>query len=441
MRIVLTMFSGITLHNPKPLGMESPRPLKNMINKLLRLVMLSLTLIGPCLFAESEIMQFIGQDRSHVMKQWGPANSVAYAGEREILTYPKGRIFLTKGIVVEVGAPLPSVSGAGKLPRFSPAYSPSSQPRSAPSAAPAVPSRPTPAVIVAAPNQSAVFPPPAPKPSPQRPSYNFQPPPPVAPADALGSTIKTFFKIAGVLGLIGVLLLAAKIWTQRQIIRRRDIFSPTGAFPIAAKTDKTDSGSFSSPPNPPPLPIPRLTPALLDEMDWLLFEDLTADYFRLEGYQAELTRMGADGGVDIYLHRDNNPRPLAYVQCKAWGSRQIGVEPMRALYGVMAAAGIQEGYFVCIGEFSTDALSFARANNIQAITGDTFIDRFNHFPESERTRILTRITQGDYKTPSCAKCGTKMVTKDFSGRDHWCCPRYPKCRSKPIAVRKKAPQN
>jgi len=435
------MLWGITLRNPKSLNMESTRPHKIMLIKLLRIFVLWLTLTGTSLFAEAEIMQFIGKDRSYVMNQWGPANSVAYAGEREILTYPKGRIFLTKGIVVEVGAPLPSVSGAGKLPRSSPAYSPSSQTRSAPSAAPAVPSRPTPAVIVAAPNQSAVFTPPAPTPSPQRPSYNSQPPPPVAPADPVGSTIKTFLKIAGVSGLIGVLLLAAKFWAPRQIIWHHDIFSPTVAFPIAAKTVKTDSGAFSSPPNPPPLLVLQLTPALLDEIDWLLFEDLTADYFRLEGYQAEHTRMGADGGVDVYLHRDNNPRPFAYVQCKAWGSRQIGVEPMRALFGVMAAAGIQEGYFVCIGEFSTDALSFARANNIHAITGDIFIDRFNYFPESERTRILTRITQGDYKTPSCAKCGTKMVTKDFSGRDHWCCPRYPKCRSKPIAVRKKTPQN
>jgi len=58
-------------------------------------------------------MQFIGKDCSYVMNPWSPANSVAYSGEREILTYPKGRIFLTKGIVVEVGAPLPSVSGAG----------------------------------------------------------------------------------------------------------------------------------------------------------------------------------------------------------------------------------------------------------------------------------------------------------------------------------------
>jgi restriction system protein len=182
----------------------------------------------------------------------------------------------------------------------------------------------------------------------------------------------------------------------------------------------------------------HLDTQLLDELDWLLFEELTAEYFRLDGFRADLSRMGSDGGVDIYLHRMGEPRPFAYVQCKAWGSRQIGVEPMRALYGVMAAAGIKEGYFVCIGEFSTDARAFAEANKIQMITGDLFISRFNRFPETDRVRVLTRITQGDYTTPSCAKCGTKMKTKDFSGRGHWCCPRYPKCRSKPIAVRQRS---
>ena len=230
-------------------------------------------------------------------------------------------------------------------------------------------------------------------------------------------------------------MVGLKIWSEKVIAKRRDPFIPTGVFPTTSKQAEPANGVF---PARKVAPVrTQLDAKLLDELDWLLFEDLTAEYFRQEGYRADLSRMGADGGVDIYLHRAGEPRPFAYVQCKAWGSQFIGVEPMRALYGVMASAGIKDGYFVCIGEFSSDARSFAQANNIQLITGELFIARFNRFAEAERTRILTRITQGDYTTPSCAKCGTKMVVKDFSGRGNWCCPRYPKCRAKPIAVRKK----
>ena len=237
--------------------------------------------------------------------------------------------------------------------------------------------------------------------------------------------------LAGFLAVIAILNLCV----EKLMTRRRDPFRPTGVFPSKPQKVEPVDGVF--PASETPTFHTQLTAKLLDEMDWLLFEDLTAEYFRQEGYRADLTRMGADGGVDIYLHRAGEQRPFAYVQCKAWFSKQVGVEPMRALFGVMAAAGIKEGHFACTGEFSSDARAFAQQNNIQLITGELLIARFNRLPESECVRILSRITQGDYTTPSCPKCGTKMVIKDFSGRANWCCPRYPKCRSKPIAVRQR----
>ncbi len=418
--------------------MEPSRQPNYALNRVIQITILWLALIGTSLSADSEIMTFIGKSRAHVVKQWGPAYTTAYTADREILTYPQGRIFLSNGIVIEVGAPLTSTTAAGKLPRYS--NTEPSTPAQRPTPLPTLQTR-TFTPSGSPPLGSPSIPPTSPQVQPSQPARepqavtNSHASPYDEPPNPLAGVIHTLLRTSVILALLGGILVGLKIWSERLAAKRRDPFMPSGVFPTSEKQTPTADGVFPARSTTPVRT--QLDAKLLDELDWLLFEDLTAEYFRQEGYRADLSRMGADGGVDIYLHRTGEPRPFAYVQCKAWGSRYIGVEPMRALYGVMAAAGIKDGYFVCIGEFSSDARAFAQANNIQMITGELFVARFNRFPDSERTRILTRITQGDYTTPSCAKCGTKMVIKEFSGRDNWCCPRYPKCRSTTIAVRKR----
>lgn len=409
---------------------------------LLSLLLFSILMTGSSLFAEAEIMQFVGKKRSDVVKMWGPPTTIAYTDNREILTYYQGRIFLENGIVTEVGALLKSSAVPPPSPRHRiepvPSLKPLATPPKQPVASPVYRIQPSSAQYSQ--NNTAPVSMPATAYS-VRSSASSQPSPYDEPPSLIDLVVKpllkaafTFLVLAG--ALVGLVVSMGKAGSRR----RRDRFNPADLFSSPAHKSPRPDGVFPAR-HAPPAPAPvrnQLDAKLLSELDWLLFEDLTAEYFRQEGYRADLSRMGADGGVDIYLHRSGEPRPFAYVQCKAWGgARQIGVEPMRALYGVMAAAGIKTGYFVCIGEFSADARAFAQANNIQMITGELFIARFNCFPHPERARILTRITQGDYTTPSCAKCGTKMVPKDFAGRDHWCCPRFPKCRSKPIAVRTK----
>lgn len=417
-------------------------PIHPVLTALLKVTLIGLLIQTTSLFGEAEIMQFLGKPRDYVLKIWGPPHATAQTDTREILTYPQGRIFLSDGIVNEVGASLPSTTPAGKLPRYTQPARPST-PHVAPTAVQptnqAAPARIAPPAPTPAPPASpAPSPPRAMSPATPRVTH-VQPSPYDEPVSPVASVVKSLLKLAGFLLLVGTLLVAIKIWGEKRIARRYPRDSSTGVFP---------ESNSARPPPPPTAPTyakrepsspPRshIDARLLDELDWLLFEDLTAEFFRQEGMRADLSRMGADGGVDIYLHRPGDLRPFAYVQCKAWGSRQVGVEPMRALYGVMAAAGIKEGYFVCIGEFSADARAFADANNIRMITGELFIARFNRFPEPDRVRILTRILNGDYTTPSCAKCGTKMIVKTLSDRENWCCPRYPKCRPAPIPVRKK----
>lgn len=393
--------------------------------------------------ADSEIMGFVGKSRAYVLQQWGPPPSTANSEDHEILTYPKGRIFLSNGIVTEVGAPLSKTSTSSpgfsspkndavkvRTPTVPVVYqlAPPRQYTVIPTAKPGLQvstgarpvARPEPAASAVMPSPSRSRP--APSPYDEPPSFFNQ-------------VIGPLMRATGWLLLIVVPLGILKNYIQKPLIRRRASTESSGVFPRAAANAEPASGVFPSRPTAPVRT--RLDAGLLDELDWLLFEKLTAEYFRAEGFRADLTKMGADGGVDIYLHRDDNPRPFACVQCKAWGSQQIGVKTVRELFGVMVAAGINEGYCVGIGEFSADARAFAEGNNLHLISGELLIARFNRLPEPERVRILGHITQGDYTTPSCAKCGTKLVKKELGGRMQWCCPLFPKCRPKPIAVRQR----
>ena len=93
------------------------------------------------------------------------------------------------------------------------------------------------------------------------------------------------------------------------------------------------------------------TAGLMD-LSWRDFEHLVGEAFRQRGFAVSETASGPDGGIDLELRRDGE---LHLVQCKRWRARQVGVEIVRELYGVMSARGAVGGYVVSSGTFSSEA--------------------------------------------------------------------------------------
>jgi restriction system protein len=85
---------------------------------------------------------------------------------------------------------------------------------------------------------------------------------------------------------------------------------------------------------------------------------------------------------------------------------------VRELFGVMASAKISEGVFITTGRYSREAVSFAAKNNIRTIDGHGFVTLFNQLPREARVQVLSKVTEGDYTTPTCSRCDIKMVLKD-----------------------------
>lgn len=170
---------------------------------------------------------------------------------------------------------------------------------------------------------------------------------------------------------------------------------------------------------------------ILSALEWKRFETLCADYLQMIGYDPRETRIGADGGIDIWVYKEGIEKPVGIVQCKAWTTYRVGVKPVRELFGVMAAEGIANGKFITSGEFTSEALAFAQGKRLSLVSGEMLLNSIRKLPVERQQALLKKATAGDYRTPTCPQCGVKMKLRQGKdgGREFWACPQFPKCRA------------
>lgn len=171
---------------------------------------------------------------------------------------------------------------------------------------------------------------------------------------------------------------------------------------------------------------------LIREIEWKRFEDLCQKFYETKGIRCETTPLGPDGGIDIRIYQDESGKATSIVQCKAWGARYVGVQPIRELLGVMTHEKIEKAFFMTSGRFSDDAKDVAKSNRITLIDGQMLLMMLQRLPTAGKNELLNFATEGDYTTPTCPGCGKKMKSvPGKAGRpDFWGCPDYPKCRQR-----------
>jgi restriction system protein len=183
---------------------------------------------------------------------------------------------------------------------------------------------------------------------------------------------------------------------------------------------------------PPKVYVPEVEPnwtvELFQQMDWKRYEELCSAYFFNIGFKPELTGLGADEGVDIYLYEQNIPNPTAIVQCKSY-SNPVGVNLIREFVGVMTHKKVSKGYFMTASKFHQPAIVFAKQENVELICGNKLIKLIRDIPIDEQRQLFKLATNGDYLTPTCASCGVKMILRKGKGKEFWGCRNYPKCKS------------
>ena len=164
-------------------------------------------------------------------------------------------------------------------------------------------------------------------------------------------------------------------------------------------------------------------------LEWKRFELLCAEYYEAVGFKTETLDAGPDGGIDIKLFKLDPTKPLAIVQCKAWNTTQVGVKEIRELLGVMAHKQIGRGIFATTGTYTKDAIDFGATSPIQLLDGPTLTNKILDLPLEKQNALLQFAFEGDYRTPSCASCGVKMLARDSKRGAFWGCPHYPHCKT------------
>lgn len=177
----------------------------------------------------------------------------------------------------------------------------------------------------------------------------------------------------------------------------------------------------------------------LADISWQQFELLIGEHFRHKEYQVRETGPGADGGVDLVLHKEG---AKYLVQCKNWKAYKVGVKPVRELLGVMAGSGAAGGYVIASGQFTRDAVTFAGENNIKLLDGKDLekilgsnnlatgvVQKFATTQPPQKTGV-----QNSQADPICPKCGSPMVLRTAkkgarAGQQFWGCSKFPACRS------------
>ena len=170
-------------------------------------------------------------------------------------------------------------------------------------------------------------------------------------------------------------------------------------------------------------------------LGWRHFEQLVGEAFRRQGYTVEETGLGgADGGIDLIV-RKNGRRVL--VQCKQWRRRQIPVNVVREMYGLLAHHNADEVKIVCTGTYTRDAANFAQDKPIELIGGEELLRMIREVQATptQTTRptgniVPAPVVPSAAAPPACPKCGKPMVERSnrTTGQKFWGCSAFPTCR-------------
>ncbi|WP_458414556.1 restriction endonuclease [Schinkia sp. CFF1] len=104
----------------------------------------------------------------------------------------------------------------------------------------------------------------------------------------------------------------------------------------------------------------------LEKMSWKEFERLCFMYYKAKGYKPELTKDGADGGVDLtYYSPYHKAKVAVQIKHRIGSGNQIETKLIRELVGSKRNHNCLLAEFITTGEYSNNALAEAGDRKIE----------------------------------------------------------------------------
>ena len=157
-----------------------------------------------------------------------------------------------------------------------------------------------------------------------------------------------------------------------------------------------------------------------------------AEAYRRHGYVVTVTLGGggADGGIDLVLHRGGKK---TLVQCKRWKARPVPVQTVRELYGVVTAEGADAAKLVATTTFTSEAIAFARGKPIELIDATDLLELLRNVQNSGNLAAPVPEQAPQLDIPTCPLCSSPMKERVArrgadAGSRFWGCSRYPACK-------------
>jgi hypothetical protein len=166
---------------------------------------------------------------------------------------------------------------------------------------------------------------------------------------------------------------------------------------------------------------------LLQELEWKRFDALCAAYYAKRGFRVEAAGCTTNVETDAKLYFGESRGVVAIMRCTTWGGR-VAAQQVRELAAVMAGGKVRRGVLHASAGCTEEAMQLARESSIRLVTGSAFLQSIGEMSDDVQSALLKIATEGDYTTPTCPACGTKMVMRSSEKGYSWRCASYPKCR-------------
>lgn len=155
-------------------------------------------------------------------------------------------------------------------------------------------------------------------------------------------------------------------------------------------------------------------------------------YYECIGYKVTKTKAGADGGIDLLLYMKDSVVPYALVQCKSRTHRDVGVNYIRELLGVMTSEKVDKGILITNSGFTKEALEFANAHQIEPVHVHKLWMMLDDLDTDKKAHLINFLESSDFTTPTCPNCEVKLVERIAKkgkniGQRFWGCKNYPRC--------------